>query len=77
MSYETVQSAAQSVPCGRDIVVEVILAGIYQPKNATTKNVTLHVTVTPYERTLSGSEANDIVASIADAVCRATNGTIV
>ncbi|MGO3701943.1 MAG: phenylalanine--tRNA ligase subunit beta [Candidatus Saccharimonadales bacterium] len=77
VSYETVQSAAQSVPCGRDIVVKVILAGIYQPKNATTKNVTLHVTVTPYERTLSGSEANDIVASIADAVCRATNGTIV
>lgn len=77
VAYSDVVAAAQHAADAAQEVVSVELSGIYQPEDSTTKNVTLHIKITPYEQTLAGDEAGEIVDAIAAAVCETTNGSVV
>ncbi|MGK2896235.1 MAG: phenylalanine--tRNA ligase subunit beta [Candidatus Saccharimonadales bacterium] len=44
--------------------VRVTPVGIYQAEGESTKNVTIHMTLTPREKTLSSDEANQVVDSL-------------
>lgn len=77
VAYGDILAAAQTAARAATETVSVELRGIYQPEDTSTKNVTLHIKITPYEQTLAGDEANTIVEEIATAICSATNGTVI
>jgi phenylalanyl-tRNA synthetase beta chain len=51
-----------------DIDIDISPLDIYQSENSEKKNMTIRVKVTPYKRTLSGEEVNEIVKALAESV---------
>ena len=60
---------------GLDALVAPI--GIYQPDESDTKNVTLRLRLTSYEKTLTGDEVAAVMGSLAAAVFEKINATVV
>lgn len=60
-----------------DVDINVIPVGIYQADGEPTKNITVHMTITPRDKTLSGDEANKIVDELTAAVLGSIKAEIV
>ncbi len=74
--YASILNAAESAHADTAVRIEASLKDIYRQHESSEKTFTLHFVVTPYDRTLSSDEANEIVESVAHAVCLATGARI-
>ena len=66
MPYERVQKAFEAALASMQLTATTVPVGIYQPEGVTTKNITLRITLTSYEKTLTNEEANTIIDTVTE-----------
>lgn len=82
-SVDDVVSCAQVISAAEDVVsktkfdIVFSLVDIYKADDSETKNITIHVKITPLENTLTGDEVTDIINEICISVTKATGAAVV
>ena len=77
VSYAQVIAAADEALADTDLETMVSPLDIYQPANAPTKNITLRIKLTSYEKTLTSDEVALVVGNIVTKVTSATNAIVI
>lgn len=79
VSESTPYSAIREAALATEDTVTITIApqAFYQAEGTDTKNITLRFTLTPYEKTLSSDEANQIIARLSQRVIDATGATVI
>lgn len=77
VSYGSIVDAAKSAIDTSNLHIEISPLDIYQDETLDTKNVTVRLQLTSYEKTLTGSEIDNEVAKVTDAVIAKTSATII
>lgn len=77
VAYDAIATAATKVLIGTNLETKLSPIDIYQPQAAETKNVTIRLTLTSHERTLTADDANKIASDVASAVINATAAVVV
>jgi len=76
-AYQHVLDATNRALKGVGLETIVTPIDIYQAESSMTKNITLRMTLTSHEKTLTGDEVNEMVAGVVQAVTLATGATVV
>ncbi len=77
VQYQQVSDAVEAAVAGASLDVSVEPIDIYQAEAATTKNITVRISMVAHDRTLTGNEANDLMNEVSSAVIATTDATIV
>jgi phenylalanyl-tRNA synthetase beta subunit len=77
VSYAAVNEAAQEALGGTNLDYEVSPLDIYQPETGDTKNVTLRIQLTSYNKTLTGDEIAAVMTQLAEKVSAKIGATVV
>lgn len=75
--YESVTDALRSVPADASVKYEFTPVDIYQASGENTKNVTIRVTFTPYNKTLGGSEVDQLMSELGEGVVQRLGAAII
>jgi len=76
MLYRQVYDATEAALSDVAMETAVSPVDIYQPEGAATKNITLRLSLTPHEKTLTGDEINSAIKAITEAVVGTTGATV-
>lgn len=76
MAYQQVFGATETALSSLALETAVSPVDIYQPEGATTKNITLRLSLTPHEKTLTGDEITEAVNAVAQAVVAETGAVV-
>ncbi len=76
-SYDDIVDVAKNELATVDLESKVDPVDIYQPDDGKTKNITIRITLTAHDRTLTGDEVTTVINGIAGTVSKATNATII
>lgn len=77
ITYSQIIKAAKKITKKSDFSVDINLVDIYKQQNSETKNITIHVKITPFAKTLTGAEVQDTINDICTFVIDATNASVV
>lgn len=77
MLYDKVFQETQQALKSAGLETSVVPVDIYQADGSTTKNITLRLSMTSHEKTLTGDEVTDIVQSVAESVVSATGAVVI
>jgi phenylalanyl-tRNA synthetase beta chain len=77
VAYSKIITAANDAIKTSELSIDISPLDIYQDDTLETKNITVRLQLTSYEKTLTGSEIDGEVAKITSAVMAITNATIV
>jgi phenylalanyl-tRNA synthetase beta subunit len=77
VSYDTITVAAEKYLAGTELITTVSPLDIYQPEEGDTKNITIRVAITSYDKTLTNSEATEITDGLIAAVIEETKGKVI
>jgi phenylalanyl-tRNA synthetase beta chain len=77
ITYARVKSATEEGLQDSGLTTEVSPLDIYQPENGNTKNVTLRIRLTPYDKTLTGDEVAGVMEKVATNVTSKLGATVV
>ncbi len=77
MSYVDVESAVHDNLTKTDLVVAISPLGIYRPDTGDTKNVTLRISLTSHEKTLTGDEVSAVMDSLVSEVCEKLSAVVI
>jgi len=77
VAYNEIISAMRSVTTGDGIDTAIAPVDIYQPDDGETKNITVRLTISSSDKTLSGDEVAAIVDSLAQAVTAAVGAKVI
>jgi phenylalanyl-tRNA synthetase beta chain len=75
--YDSIVTAAKSAIDTSELNIDVTPLDIYQDDTLDTKNVTIRLQLTSYEKTLTGSEIDNEVSKVGHAVIAATSAIVV
>lgn len=75
--YAAIIDAAQAALADTSLDTSVAPVDIYQPAGAPTKNVTIRVSLTSYEKTLTGEEASAVIDTVIRRVSDATGAAVI
>lgn len=75
--YNEILDVMQSGTNNEDVKIEIAPLDIYQPNEGDTKNITVRLTLTASDKTLSGSEVTQLTDGLAAAVIEKLGATIV
>jgi phenylalanyl-tRNA synthetase beta chain len=75
--YQRVVDSAQSVLIGMNLETSIVPVDIYQPEAATTKNITIRLSLISHEKTLTGVEVASVVTDIANQVMSETDAVVI
>ena len=76
-NYVDVESAVSENLEKTDLKISITPLGIYQPEESETKNVTLRISLSSHEKTLTGEEVSTVMDSLVGEVCDQLNANIV
>jgi phenylalanyl-tRNA synthetase beta subunit len=76
MPYQQVFGTTETALSALELETAVSPVDIYQPKGATTKNITLRFSLTPHEKTLTGDEITEAVSVVTQAVVAETGAVV-
>lgn len=76
-SYGSIIDAAQSAVSETDLLIDMTPLDIYQDATLETKNVTIRVQLTSYEKTLASADIDGIIATVTKAVIEKTHATVI
>lgn len=76
-SYDSIIGAAMTAVSDTDLLIDMIPLDIYQDEILETKNVTIRVQLTSYEKTLSSTDIDDSIATITNAVIENTHAIVI
>jgi len=68
IQFGKIINAVKGSKVPENLDIEISPLDIYQPESGDTKNITIRVKLTSYERTLTGNEVNSVVKSLSDSV---------
>lgn len=74
--YQQIIETAEGALHGFDLETHISPVDIYQPENATTKNITIRLRLTSHEKTLTGSEVNHMIEAVATSVAAETKAVV-
>ena len=74
--YQQVYGATKAALDQSNIRIIISPLDIYQPESGETKNITLRITITACDKTLTGNEIHTIMAEVTDKVTAATQGKV-
>lgn len=77
VSYDQVYKAARNALESTDVQTTVVPLDIYVPDSDTFKTVTLRITLSSYDKTLTGDEVRQIMTQVADRVITETHGKVI
>jgi phenylalanyl-tRNA synthetase beta chain len=77
IAYQQVIDAVESALKNVQLETTVSPVDIYKSEGATTKNITIRLSLTPHEKTLTGDEVGLIINDVAQSVIAATGAAIV
>jgi phenylalanyl-tRNA synthetase beta chain len=76
ISYDSIMSAAKTAIKNTELLVDVTPLDIYQDATLETKNVTIRVQLTSYQKTLASSDVDETIAVIVGVVTEKTHATV-
>lgn len=77
VSYQAIVDSAEAALQTVALETSVAPVDIYQPEAASTKNVTIRVSLTSHEKTLTGDEVAKVIESVTAAVVKETDAKII
>lgn len=77
VSYRQIVDAAEGALKANELISEVSPLDIYQAENSDTKNITIRIQLTSYEKTMTTEEVTNIVDSVIGEVINATDGKVI
>lgn len=77
VSYQQVVEAADSALSGTGLAYGISPVDIYQANNSSDKNITVRISLTSYEKTLSGDEITALINEVSQTVIGATAAKII
>lgn len=77
VSYASIMAAAEGALGQTNLIYTVEPLDLYQPEEGATKNVTLRITLTSYDKTLTGDEVAEVINTMIDGVNGVTGGKVV
>jgi phenylalanyl-tRNA synthetase beta chain len=76
VSYADVMAAATAALEGAGLETSLTPLDIYQPEDGETKTITLRVSLTPFDRTLTSDDASTVMNQISKQVSDTTGATV-
>lgn len=77
LPYGQLYAAASAATEKTGLITTVDPVDIYKAEGADTKNITLRIKLTSYEKTMTAEEVNEVIQSVIDEVVKATDGKVV
>jgi len=75
--YSDVVAAAEAALANDQLIVTVNPLDIYQPNEGDTKNITLRIGLTSYEKTMTNEDVTAIIDNVIERVVQATDGKVI
>ena len=75
--YATITAAVEETLSQSALIWSVSPLDIYQPEDGITKNVTIRISLTSYEKTMTNEEVTEIISNVIDRVIQITDGKVV
>lgn len=77
VSYSQVVTPAKQVLSGTGLLAHVSPLDIYQPETGDTKNITIRIALTSYEKTMANEEVTAVIDRVIKEVVEATEGKVI
>lgn len=77
VSYQAIVDNVEAALHNVKLATSVTPVDIYQPEGATTKNITIRLSLTSHEKTLTGDEVTKIVNDVSAAVTKGTGAAVI
>lgn len=77
VSYATITAAVEETLSQSALIWSVSPLDIYQPEDGVTKNITIRISLTSYEKTMTNEEVTEIISNVIDRVIQITDGKVV
>lgn len=77
VNYQQIKTAAEEALAESSLETQLQPIDFYQSQDADTKNITVRLTLTSHDKTLTSDEAAEVVASVSERVLAATGGTVI
>lgn len=75
--YEAIARAAQEVLAETGLITTLSPLDMYQPEDGATKNITVRIGLTSYDKTMTNDEVTGVIERVITTVIRATDGKVI
>ena len=77
LTYDDVTGPAEAALADTSLLTTLSPVDIYQPENGETKNITIRIALTSYEKTMTNEEVTAIIDKVIERVVEATDGKVI
>ncbi len=77
VSYSTIVGTAEQYLAKTELIIAVSPLDMYQPEAGDTKNVTIRIALTSYDKTLTNTEVTEVIDGLIAAVIEETKGKVI
>lgn len=77
VAYEAIINPVREVLESTGLIAEISPLDIYKPEEGETKNITIRIALTSYEKTMTNEEVSAVINHIINIVTQATNGRVI
>lgn len=75
--YEAIARATQEVLAETGLITTLSPLDMYQPEDGATKNITVRIGLTSYDKTMTNDEVTGVIDTVINTVIRATDGKVI
>jgi len=77
VTYDAVVSPAESILKESGLIATVSPLDLYQPEDGDTKNITIRIALTSYDKTMTNEEVGTVIDRVIETVVQATDGKVI